>query len=117
MGGEERDLPSDRVFVRREEEVGEGRHGRDHDDQAEEEARDEGREAVCLREGGLREGEARADPCEVLHCEGAEGRILSPNSSTSSGHGSWHGACSWLWGSPAACLSDGRFGHTGRPNI
>merc|ERR1712093_515958 len=93
---EGRDLRRDRVLVRREEEGGEGglrelgvadpgaaegdgevHHPRDHDDQAEEEARDQGWEADGLRQGGLCEGEAREDGGEVLHREGAQGRLLS----------------------------------------
>merc|ERR1711900_107276 len=52
-------------------------HSGAHDDQAEEEARDKGREADGFREDGAREGEARADDREVLHREGAQGRVLS----------------------------------------
>merc|ERR1712225_52164 len=84
----------------------------DHD-QAEEEAGDEGREALRFRQGGLREGEACAYPREVLHGEGAQGLFLSCVSlpfldslSVSDG------ACSRMWGSPAACSSDGRSGLT-----
>merc|ERR1711964_343660 len=51
---------------------------------------------------------------EVLHREGAQGRILSSNSPRLADMGL--GARSWLWGFPAACLSEGRSGHTGRPN-
>merc|ERR1711924_592602 len=86
----------DRVHLRDQEEGGEGglrcpgdsdsvaaegvrevRHPWDHHDQAEEEAGDEGREAHGLRQGGVREGEAREDPREVLHGEGAQGCLLS----------------------------------------
>merc|ERR1719454_686576 len=85
-------LRRDRVLVRCKEEVGEGglrglgvadpdgaevdgevHDPRDHDDQAEEEARDEGWEADCLRQGDVCEGEAREDCGEVLHREGAQG--------------------------------------------
>merc|ERR1712139_448638 len=132
---EERDLRCDRGFLRVEEEGGEVglrelgvadpdaaegdgevHHPRGDDDQAEEEARDEGREADGLREGGLCEGEAREDAGEVLHGEGAQGQLLSCSSSPRLAD-MGDGACSWRWGFPAACLSDGRSGHTGRPNI
>merc|ERR1712093_201655 len=123
--GEERDLRRDRVLVRSEEEGGEGglrelgiadsdsaegvgevRHPRDHDDQAEEEARDQGWEADGLRQGGLCEGEAREDVGEVLHREGAQGRVLSCRSLLGPFGG--QGARSWLWGFPTACLSEER---------
>merc|ERR1712093_315168 len=93
---EGRDRERARGFVGCEEEGGEGCDGgagcgrpggaevgrevcspRDHDDQATEEARDQGREADGLWEGGLREGEARTDLGEVLRREGAEGQFLS----------------------------------------
>merc|ERR1711869_2050 len=63
---------------------GEVRHPRDHDDQAEEEAGDEGREADGFRQGGVREGEAREDAREVLHGEGAQGCLLSSAGSLTS---------------------------------
>merc|ERR1712058_97654 len=80
---------------------------RDHDDQVAEEARDQGREADGLREGGLREGEARSDPGEVLRREGAEGQLLSWELCVclcASLPDSWRGedvswrVCSGMWG-------------------
>merc|ERR1739847_129823 len=89
---EGRDLRGDRVQLRREEAGREGgvrepqlahpwaaegggqvRDPRSDDDQAAEEAGDQGREADGLRQAGDREGEARAYDREVLHGEGAQG--------------------------------------------
>merc|ERR1711900_41282 len=132
---EERDHRRARGFVGREEEGGEGGDGgpdgdrpgdaevcgevhppRDHDDQVAEEESDQGREADGLREGGLREGEARSDPGEVLRREGAEGQLLSwevclcvPLSQVPGGAKtpSWR-VCSGMWGHLTVRPSDGR---------
>merc|ERR1711964_846379 len=77
MGGEGGDGGPDGDRPWGAEVCGEVHPPRDHDDQVAEEESDQGREADGLREGGLREGEARSDPGEVLRREGAEGQLLS----------------------------------------
>ena len=75
---------------------------------------DQGHHEADVRRDEEDRREAREDPGEVLHGEGAQGRVLSSGSPPLMLSLRRCDARSWVWGSPAANLSNGRSTRRGR---